>query len=186
MKGVVFTEFLELVEQKFGYDMVDQIIQNSDLPNDGAYTAVGTYDHNELLRLVTNLSQSSSIPVADLVKIFGEFLFTRLAEGYPTLLEGAKNSYQLLTNLHSYIHVEVRKLYPDAELPDFEHRVTDSNCLEMTYRSTRPFADLAEGLISACTLYFNEAVEIERTNLNGQDGTSAKFLLTYRNGLPAE
>jgi hypothetical protein len=184
MKGVVFTEFLQLVEEKFGYEQVDQIIQKSNLPNDGAYTAVGTYDHEELLRLVTQLSDSTSIPVADLVKAFGDFLFVKLAEGYPSLLEQVRNSYQLLTNVHGFIHVEVRKLYPDAELPDFEHRVIDDKHLEMTYRSTRPFADLAEGLIAACTKYFDEEVELQRRDLEAMDGTCAQFLLTYNNGLP--
>ena len=28
MKGIVFTEFLELVEEKFGFSMVDKIIDN--------------------------------------------------------------------------------------------------------------------------------------------------------------
>ena len=31
MKGIVFTEFLELVEDKFGLETVDEIINNSDL-----------------------------------------------------------------------------------------------------------------------------------------------------------
>jgi len=31
MKGIVFTEFLELVENKFGLEMVDTIILNSNL-----------------------------------------------------------------------------------------------------------------------------------------------------------
>jgi hypothetical protein len=185
MKGVVFTEFLELVEQEFGYDQVDEIIQQSNLPNDGAYTAVGTYDHEELLRLVTNLSSSTSIPVPDLVKKFGGFLFSKLVVGYPGLLENTRNSFQLLSHLHSYIHVEVRKLYPDAELPDFEHRVIESNRLELTYRSTRPFADLAEGLIVACIGHFTESATLEREDLEGQDNTSARFTITYENGLPA-
>ena len=42
MKGIVFTEFLEMVEAQFGLDTVDAIIENSDLPSRGAYTAVGT------------------------------------------------------------------------------------------------------------------------------------------------
>ena len=185
MKGVVFTEFLELVEKQFGYDTVDQIIRQSDLPNDGAYTAVGTYDHDELLRLVTNLSSTTSIPVSDLVKTFGGFLFSRLVEGYSGLLENTTNSYQMLSNLHDYIHVEVRKLYADAELPDFEHRVTEPDRLELTYRSSRPFADLAEGLIAACIKYFGEEAELIREDLPDQDNKAAQFFITYKNGLPA-
>lgn len=36
MKGIIFTEFMELVEEKFGLDVLDQVL---DLSNDeGVYT----------------------------------------------------------------------------------------------------------------------------------------------------
>ncbi|MDW1810083.1 heme NO-binding domain-containing protein, partial [Vibrio sp. Vb2362] len=45
MKGIIFTEFMELVEEKFGLDVLDQVL---DLSNDeGVYTAVGSYDHKD-------------------------------------------------------------------------------------------------------------------------------------------
>lgn len=44
MKGVVFTEFIEMVEGRFGLAMVDRIIEAAQLPSSGVYTAVGTYD----------------------------------------------------------------------------------------------------------------------------------------------
>ena len=47
MKGVVFTEFIEMVEDKFSADIADQIIEEADLPSGGVYTSVGTYDHAE-------------------------------------------------------------------------------------------------------------------------------------------
>ena len=54
MKGLVFTEFLEMVESKFGLEVVDNIIEHSELPSGGVYTSVGTYDFNEMLSLITN------------------------------------------------------------------------------------------------------------------------------------
>ena len=45
MKGVIFTEFLEMVESHFSPEMADRIITAARLPSGGAYTAVGTYDH---------------------------------------------------------------------------------------------------------------------------------------------
>ena len=48
MKGVVFTEFLEMVYQKFGIEMVNALIENNDLSSDGVYSAVGTYHHSEM------------------------------------------------------------------------------------------------------------------------------------------
>jgi hypothetical protein len=35
MKGIVFAEFLELVEEKFGLEVVDRILQASTLPSGG-------------------------------------------------------------------------------------------------------------------------------------------------------
>jgi len=59
MKGIVFTEFLQLVEEKFGYEMVDKLLVAANLEHGGAYTAVGTYGHQELITLVSKLSDET-------------------------------------------------------------------------------------------------------------------------------
>lgn len=84
MKGVVFTEFMELVETRMGLEMLDRVITEADLPNDGAYTSVGTYDHAELVRLVQALSNASGMSVPQLIHLFGEHLFQRFSIGYRT------------------------------------------------------------------------------------------------------
>ncbi|MFT6414777.1 MAG: hypothetical protein ACJARZ_000109 [Dokdonia sp.] len=43
MKGIIFTEFLDLVEATFGLEMVDIILNASKLPSNGVYTTIGTY-----------------------------------------------------------------------------------------------------------------------------------------------
>lgn len=45
MKGIVFTEFVDMVEAQFSADMVDDILDDAAPASGGAYTAVGTYDH---------------------------------------------------------------------------------------------------------------------------------------------
>ncbi|MGH7856391.1 MAG: heme NO-binding domain-containing protein, partial [Candidatus Binatia bacterium] len=87
MKGIVFTEFLEMVEERFSPEIADRIIQASNLPSGGAYTAVGTYDYNELLRLVTNLGRETGVLVPDLVRSFGQHLFGRFYVSYPQFFE---------------------------------------------------------------------------------------------------
>ena len=120
MKGLVFTEFLELVEERFGVEVADRIITAAELPNDGAYTSIGTYDHAELVRLVGALSNASGVDVPALVATFGEYLFDRLAVSHPTVLSEVRDAFTLFERLHTVIHAEVRKIYPAAELPDFE------------------------------------------------------------------
>lgn len=178
MKGIVFTELLELVEQKFGSNTVDDIIEAADLPSGGAYTAVGTYHHEEILSLVSELSSASQIEVPTLVRIFGQHLFGRFLAGYPIFFEGVSSTFDFLETVEGHIHVEVRKLYPDAELPSFTCQRIPPNHFEMVYRSKRPFADLAEGLIYACTEHFGESISIQRESLVEETGHVVRFLLT--------
>jgi hypothetical protein len=62
VKGVVFTEFLEMVEEKFSPAVADSVIEQSTLASGGAYTTLGTYDHQEMLQLVTNLATKPVYP----------------------------------------------------------------------------------------------------------------------------
>ncbi len=48
MKGIVFTELIDMVEATFGEDMMDDVFDDCDLESGGAYTAVGTYDQSGL------------------------------------------------------------------------------------------------------------------------------------------
>lgn len=169
MKGVVFTEFMELVESRMGLDMLDRIITEAELPNDGAYTSVGTYDHAELVRLVMALSNATSMPIPALVHLFGQHLFQRFSESYPALFENADCVFDFLSRIDDVIHVEVRKLYPDAELPSLPCTRLAPNQLELLYSSPRGFADLAAGLIDGCISHFKEPITVTRIDLE-KDG----------------
>ena len=49
--------------------------------------------------------------------------------------------------------------------------------LVMGYRSARPLADLADGLIRGCIEHFGEPIRVVREDLPGEPGTSARFVL---------
>ena len=178
MKGVVFTEFLEMVEEKYSPDMVEDIIEDSELGSGGVYTSVGTYDHGEMIQLVTALSTRTGIAVPDLLRAFGEHLFGRFSRYYPAFFADARSALNFLEQVDNYIHVEVRKLYPDAELPTFSCHSPRSGCLQMEYQSRRPFASLAEGLIRGCVGHFARPVQIDIEDLSEGKGTAARFVLT--------
>ncbi|NNK82578.1 MAG: heme NO-binding domain-containing protein, partial [Flavobacteriaceae bacterium] len=155
MKGIVFTEFLELVEDKFGLETVDEIIEKSDLKTNGVYTSIGTYEFSEMLQLLNNLSVKTKISVDDLLLVYGEHLFGVLRSSYPGLIESYKDPIQMLSSIENHIHVEVRKIYPDAELPSFEVIEKTSKTLTMIYRSSRAMHHFGLGLMNKTFEYFN-------------------------------
>jgi hypothetical protein len=180
MKGLIFTEFLEMVESKFSPDMLDRLLDNADLPSGGAYTAVGTYDHAEMIELVTCLSRESGISAHDLISSFGTYLFGRFHQTFPMYFAGVRTTFDFLRQVQDYIHVEVHKLYPDAELPSFAHETPAPDRFDLVYHSSRPFSVLAEGLIKGCIAHFGEPIDLAVEDLSGGMGTSARFLLSKR------
>jgi hypothetical protein len=182
MKGMVFTEFLEMVEDKFGFDTADDIIETSKdkLSTEGIYTAVGTYPHTEIITLVTNLSTVTKISVPKLVHVFGEHLLNQFAKHYSGFFESANTTFDFLKSIDNHIHVEVLKLYPDAELPRFScfHPNDDTAKLTMIYTSERGMSDLASGLIEGSIKYYNENITYEK-ELMTEDGKQVKFELIH-------
>lgn len=176
MKGIVFTEFIEMVEQTFGYEMVDDLIESNDLPSGGSYTTIGTYEHGEMISLVTTLSQRTKAPVPDLLFTFGKYIFQSFTKRYPEFLEASDSFFDFLESIEKYIHVEVRKLYPDAELPKFETSLLDEKTLEMNYFSERRMGDFAMGLIESSMEYFGEKGTIDM-NLKNDSGSEVQFLI---------
>jgi len=177
MKGVIFTEFLEMVEETFSPEMVDQIIELSQLSSGGAYTSLGNYNHHEILQLVTHLSQQTDLPVSELVKEFGRRLINRFAFVHPDFFAQSESTFAFLENVDRSVHVEVKKLYQNAHPPSFEYSHPESGSLIMTYRSKRPFSDLAEGLILGAVEYFGENITVARQDIVVEQGTEAQFTL---------
>ena len=178
MKGVVFTEFLDMVEERYSADFVDDIIERCNLESEGAYTSVGTYGHREFITLLSVMSERTDHEIGELMRAFGEHLFTRFSASYPEFFTDSDDALVFLRCVEDYIHVEVRKLYPEAELPTFEYGGVSRTSLQMTYRSKRPFAPLAEGLIKGCVSHFGEDVSLHVEDLSAGAGTAAKFTLT--------
>lgn len=180
MKGLIFNGFLEFVEQIMSYDMVDKIIIKSNLGTEGVYTSIGTYDPQEIFSLVAVLSEETGISKNKLLMDFGEYLFTVFVTKYPRFFKHKTTVFQFLSQVDSCIHVEVKKFYTDANLPSFKCNSEGTNKLIMIYKSSRPLADLAEGLIRGCINYHQENITINRKSMPVKHGTKCRFLLVKK------
>ncbi len=175
MKGLVFAEFINLVEEKFGPDMVEDLIDTTQPASGGAYTSVGTYDHTELLNMVAELSARTGIEANELVRIFGHHLAKVFSTKFSEFFEEVDNTIDFLKQIDNHIHVEVSKLYPDAELPAFSFDDSNEQVFRLDYSSTRGLADLAQGLIEATSEVYHEKFELERKDSRDGDTYQSQF-----------
>lgn len=176
MKGIVFTEFLELVEEKFGIEMVDSIIEASKLESEGIYTSIGTYNFSEMLSLLTNLSERTNISIDDLLLVYGEHFFGVIERSYIGLVDTYNDPIDMLSSIENHIHVEVRKIYPGAELPTFIVEEKSEDLLIMVYKSSRAMYYFGLGLMNRTFKHFNTTAEITLEKLT-EDGTEVRFII---------
>lgn len=160
MKGIVFTLIGEMVESKYGLETWDKIVEQMNFSHGGAYTAGGTYPLSEFTFLITKLSEIINIPAPQCIQMYGEYMFQKLSERYPSLVPEELSLKEFLKTIDSIIHVEVLKLYPTAQLPSFSYEEPSANELIMIYKSPRKLCILAKGLITGAAQHFQEKIKI--------------------------
>jgi len=168
LKGLIFSELIRFMEEKQNPLFVEQVIAAADLPNDAAFSRIGVYPTAHALLLVGAASQLSGIPVAALCEEFGTYLFGRFNILYPEIMSSYSTAESLLEHVRGHIHEDVKVLYPDATPPEVTMRTQDDQCI-VEYRSHRPLAHIACGLIRGCLDHFGDERKIEWVNCSAED-----------------
>lgn len=169
MKGIVFTLLADMVEEVYGLEAWDLILSESG--HDGIYISTETYPDSELFDLVGAAHKISGVPVPELIKSFGHYSFPKFKEQNPEFCDPDLGLKAFLLTVDRVIHVEVRKLHPDASLPSFAYEDEKDNELTMYYNSPRKLCMLAEGLIAGAAEYYNTNYSLNHDQCmhNGED-----------------
>lgn len=175
MKGMVFTELVEFVEDQFGFEVTDAMLEASLLEQKGAYTQAANYPFEELAAIVTKLSALTSVDAATLIEVYGRHLFGRIVGLYPPMVSNFTSSLPFIAQVDTFIHPEVKKLYPDADLPSFNVISLNEKELVIDYTSDKPLIPLARGLMLGAADYFGETIEIEVDDTIHDAGQLARF-----------
>ena len=160
MKGIVFTLLERAVTDEHGEDAWDDMLDGAGLS--GIYTSLGDYPDDDLTRLVDQAAGMLGLPAQDVIRWFGRSALPRLAAANPGFFRDHATTRPFLLTLNEIIHPEVRKLYPGADVPEFDFGDTSDGDLVMGYRSHRRLCAFAEGLIEGAAAHFGERVTIHQ------------------------
>jgi hypothetical protein len=174
MKGIIITEFLELVEDKFDLATVDEMLKNSGYQT--GFSGVETYDNKIIHEMTHSLGEITSMSPEELLEIYGEFMFKKFRHSYTHFIERANGLYDFLDSVESYIHIEVLKLYPNAELPYFETLEKEDGSFVMTYTSKRRMYSFAKGLIQGSIDHFDPKKSLTMRKIS-DDGSKVEFVV---------
>jgi hypothetical protein len=179
MKGIIFNLFEEVVVSEHGDDAWEDMLEQAGI--DGAYTAVGSYPDVEFITLLKAMpaGEANHSP-DDLLRWFGAKAIPLLARRYPVFFEGHTSTRSFLLTLNDIIHPEVRKLYPDADVPVFDFDTPSTNgTLVVGYRSGRKLCELAEGFIQGAAGHFGEQVSIEQPHCMHHGDERCELVCTF-------
>jgi hypothetical protein len=96
---------------------------------------------------------------------FGRHLFGRFVEIHPNMTNAFSDVFSLLSALENTIHVDVNKLYRDAETPSFTYEQNGQQQMVFIYRSRRRMADFAQGLLEGLTTEQKINIKIQKFEL---------------------
>jgi Haem-NO-binding len=178
MKGVVFKLLEESVRQEYGEDAWDDLLDAAGL--EGTYTSLGSYPDADLMKLVSAASSSLNLPPEAVVRWFGRQALPLMAESYPHFFQPHTSTRAFVLTLNDIIHPEVRKIYPGADVPEFDFDASSEEVLVMGYRSPRKLCSLAQGLIEGAAAHYGEAVMFEQLQCMHRGDDKCVFRLTFR------
>ncbi|MDH3300604.1 MAG: heme NO-binding domain-containing protein [Acidimicrobiia bacterium] len=159
MKGVLFNIVQEVVEDLYGSDTWDDLLDDADV--EGAYTALGDYASSELAAIVAAASVRTGLDPEAVLRLIGRLALPRLLRRLPSGVEHADEPLAFVRSVNDIIHPEVLKLYPAARPPVFDCESTPDG-LVVHYRSSRNLPDLAHGLLEAVDDQFEQSVVVQR------------------------
>ncbi|MES1941390.1 heme NO binding domain-containing protein [Salinisphaera sp. T5B8] len=165
---------MNFMEEQFGYQLTDEVVDAAAIPDDAAFTTIGRYPSEYATRLITAAADCTNVSATELCRAFGRYLFTRFEIRFPHMIQCYPSARSLLCHVEAHIHEEVRALYPDAKPPSVTTLEVDG-AMHVIYQSDRPFAQIAFGLVDQCIVSYGEHSTVEWCEDNSD--SHARFVI---------
>lgn len=180
MQGTIFTNFSEMIIDKMGMEQWNELLDETEPESKGIYTSGEQYADSELVNMVVALSEKTGIEMEKLIQAFGQYLFDSLWRNCPTDVSNIQNLREFLLSIHSVIHVEVKRLHPNAYLPKFEYEDGEGTDLIMYYSSKRQLCHASVGLIYGAAKQYNEEISISHPECIHSGKDRCKLVINFK------
>ncbi|XP_055958230.1 guanylate cyclase soluble subunit beta-1 [Patella vulgata] len=161
--GQIHCVVRELVQEKFGQETWETILEQSGLDEDAHFLVFSQYDDAETFKLVGAVAECLNLPLTAVLEVFGDyFLIYCLRHGYDKMLKTLGSDMwsfiQNLDSLHSLLALSYKNITP----PSFRCETGEDGSLLLHYYTIRPgLYPIVIGLVKAVGRdIFNQTVDI--------------------------
>ncbi len=180
MQGSIYTAFSDMIIEKMGMEQWNELLEKTAPESKGYYTSGDQYADSELINMVVLLSEKTGVSVENLVETFGQYLFSSLYKRSPADVSSISTLREFLLAIDGVIHVEVKRVHPQAYLPKFEYEDGENNALIMYYSSKRKLCHASIGLIRGAAEHFNQDIEIDHPECMHNGAQRCKLVIDFK------
>lgn len=180
MQGAIFTAFSDMIIDKMGMEQWNELLDKTEPASGGMYTSGEQYADDELVNMVVALSEKTGLAAEKLIEAFGIYLFDKLYASNPADVSDIDNLRDFLLAIDQVIHVEVKRLHPNAYLPKFEYEEGENDDLIMYYSSKRKLCHASIGLIHGASKQFGENISIEHPECMHSGAERCKLVVKFK------
>lgn len=160
MIGLIFNTLESVVVEEFGEDTWDDILEQAN--SDGVYHGLGSYQDEEITRLVVASAKLLNKEPSEILRWFGQQAAHKFHQKMPDMFTQFDSFFSYILSLNDIIHPHVKELYPNSQVPYFKTISHSDDELIVEYVSARQMCHLAEGLIVGSAEIFQTKVIVEQ------------------------
>lgn len=179
MKGVIFNVLESFIVDGWGEQAYDDILAMCPLSTKGVFVGPATYPDADLFAIVGQACARLGVPLPVALRAFGKYLGPRLAARVPTLVAAHHHPKSFLMAIDDIIHVEVRKLFRDAQPPRLTTTDTGPDSLTVHYASSRNLCGLVSGLLDGTSDLFGVTIAHDHVRCRADGAPTCDFELRF-------
>jgi hypothetical protein len=160
MKGVIASCLGNLVQEKFGKDKWEEVLEQAGLNRRTQFLSTQDIEDAMVMKVVESVCKILGITLLQAADAFGEYWINTFAPKiYTVHFRNKKSSKDFLLDMDN-VHATVTKTMPLARPPRFSYEWKNDNTLLMTYKSHRGLIDFVMGLVKGVGKYYKENFKV--------------------------
>ncbi|OCQ22147.1 hypothetical protein A7985_10180 [Pseudoalteromonas luteoviolacea] len=179
MKGHIFMLLEDFISEVAGDEVLYEALEECSFDSSKGFVRTENYPDEQLVELVNIVVGKMGISISEAHFSFGQWLYPKLSNLLPSQFTQYPHPAHVLKQLDDLHHVELKKLYPDAQPPAFQYNVTGPYTAQLIYTSPRRLFDLVKGVLAGMSSYYAVNIEVEVQHNWQGNNNCANFLLKY-------
>ncbi len=170
MKGIVFVNFNEFINELWEDEFWDNLLNEAELPSGGVYTTFDTYDDQKLFTLIYQAVDKKNIYVKDAQFVSGKWVFREFYSFAPAGVHNFTDVFESAHTVQSFIHLEADKLDTDTLHPKSMFLSGTPKKILSHYQSVGKLCFLCEDILPSPARHAGQKVKVSQIGCEHENG----------------